>query len=110
MQLHTILANYVGHFPSTGSDPNTRMFAVCISHHLVLQAPILFLLLGLTGQTTALHLPSSKPQAAAYAMKFEGLRAETELVEQGSQISRGSCDTFNWGNFSLSLVIMHIKP
>lgn len=74
---------------------------------------ILFLLLGLTGQTTALHLPSSKPQAAAYAMKFEGLRAETELVEQGSQISRGPCDTFNWGrhgNFSLSLVIMHIKP
>lgn len=43
-------------------------------------------------------------------MKFEMLRAETELVEPGSQISRGPCDTFHWGKhgrFSVSSVIMH---
>lgn len=80
-------------------------------------SPIL-ILLSLVSQDKPLrcsYLATSrrKPQTAAYAMKFEMLRAEIELVEPGSQISRGSCDTFYWGKhgrFSVSSVIMHIKP
>lgn len=80
--------------------PNTLVFAVCIPHRLVLQARSWFS--SLVSQDKPLrctYLATSrrKPQTAAYAMKFEMLRAETELVEPGSQISRGSCDTFHWG-------------
>lgn len=97
----------------------TRHQGVCRLHSASpsFASPILTLLsLVLQGKPlrcTCLATSRRKPQIAAYAMKFKMLRAEIELVEPGSQISRGSCDTFHWGQhgrFSVSSVIMHIKP
>lgn len=72
--------------PIDRQRPNTRVFAVCIPHRVVLQArSSFFCLVSQDKQLCCTYLAISrrKPQTAAYAMKFEMLRAETELAEQG---------------------------
>lgn len=87
----TTLANYVWHFPSTGSD-QTLMFAVWISHRLVLQARSCS-----SSQEKPLlrcTFRGSKPQAAAYAIKIWHVARGNWAGPTRVSISRGSCDTF----------------